>query len=83
MTACDFTGVVNDQPEVDIYYIPVVFHVIASSIDAEENIGQDIIEKAISTLNSDFRTFDGAQLPVTIEFILAKVDPNGNCNNQT
>jgi len=81
MTACDFTGVVNDQSEVDIYYIPVVFHVIASSIDAEENIGLDLIENAISKLNSDFRTFDGAQLPVTIEFILAKVDPDGNCTN--
>ncbi len=68
--------------------IPVVFHVIHEY--GPENISKAQIEDAIRILNEDFRKlnpdtsdtraiFKPYATDASIEFRLAKIDPNGNC----
>jgi len=88
------SGQINAQDRVGPYYIPVVVHVIH---DGEEgNISYAQIADAINMLNEDFnRTnvdasntrntvnapFSPVAADLEINFVLAKLDPNGNCTN--
>ena len=71
-----------------IYTIPVVFHVIHTN--GPENISREQILDQLRVLNNDFnllngnRTklrsiFSGLAADCQIKFVLAKIDPNGNC----
>ena len=74
-----------------IIYIPVVVHVIHNGDDygVNENITDEQVESQITVMTQDFRRMAGTpgfnSNPVgadtTIEFVLAKVDPNGNPTN--
>ncbi len=70
-----------------IYTVPVVFHVLYSN--SAENIHDSLLINQIEVLNRDFRrnNFDTVNTrsffksragDVKIQFVLAKVDPNGN-----
>lgn len=72
------------------YVVPVVFHVIHNG--GAENISDAQVHDAMRILNEDFnRTnpdwqnvkaeFLGLVADVSIEFRLARKDPNGNCTN--
>ena len=74
-----------------IITIPVVVHVIhnGEAIGTAPNITDAQVESQITVLNQDFRKKQGtpgfnsdpAGADVEIEFVLAKVDPNGNPTN--
>ena len=74
-----------------IIYIPVVVHVIhnGDAYGTGENITDEQVESQITVMTQDFRRLSGTPgfntNPVgadsTIEFVLAKVDPNGNPTN--
>lgn len=74
-----------------IIYIPVVVHVIhnGDAYGTGENITDEQVESQITVMTQDFRRLAGTPgfntNPVgadsTIEFVLAKVDPNGNPTN--
>lgn len=74
-----------------IIYIPVVVHVIHNGDDygVNENITDEQVESQIIVMTQDFRRMAGTpgfnSNPVgadtNIEFVLAKVDPNGNPTN--
>ena len=74
-----------------IITIPVVVHVIHSgeAIGTAPNITDAQVESQIAVLNQDFRrkigtpgfNSDPVGADVEIEFVLAKVDPNGNPTN--
>jgi hypothetical protein len=74
-----------------IIYIPVVVHVIhnGDAYGVNENISDEQVESQITVMNQDFRKMTGTpgfnSNPVgadtQIEFVLAKVDPNGNPTN--
>ena len=74
-----------------IIKIPVVVHVIHSgqAIGTAPNITDAQVESQITVLNQDFRrkigtpgfNSDPVGADVEIEFVLAKVDPNGNPTN--
>ena len=87
-------GQINAQDRVGPYYIPVVVHIIHDG--AEGNISYAQVADAIDMLNNDFNrtswdasvtrnTVDAPFLPnaadLEINFVLAKLDPNGNCTN--
>jgi len=71
--------VYNSSAEVEIYFIPVVVHKIYKNASA--NIDNSIVESAITNLNEDFRSMDGAPQNIQIKFFLARVDENGFCTN--
>ncbi len=78
----------TDQPEGVIYKIPVIVHIIYQT--AEDNITREQVLDAISVLNRDYRRlnadtsitraiFKPVAADTEIEFVLAKLDPQGNC----
>ncbi|PKP23118.1 MAG: hypothetical protein CVU05_00910 [Bacteroidetes bacterium HGW-Bacteroidetes-21] len=85
----DFTSTYKENGK-QVYIIPVVFHVVHNY--GTENISKEQILDAINVLNEDFRLrnldtmyivsqFKGIAADCTIEFRLAKIDPNGNCTD--
>lgn len=74
-----------------IITIPVVVHVIhnGEAIGTAPNITDAQVESQITVLNQDFRKMSGTPgfnsdpvgADIEIEFVLAKVDPNGNPTN--
>lgn len=71
-----------------IYTIPVVFHIIHTN--GPENISREQILDQLRVLNNDFNllngnknklrsAFSGLAADCQIKFVLAKIDPNGNC----
>lgn len=70
--------------------IPVVFHILHTG--GSENISDAQIEDAVKILSRDFQKLNADTSAVVpafkniigntgIEFVLAKIDPNGNCTN--
>lgn len=74
-----------------IIYIPVVVHVIhnGDAYGTNENITDEQVQSQITVMTQDFRRMAGTPgfntnpvgADVQIEFVLAKVDPNGNPTN--
>src|SRR5690606_24804220 len=74
-----------------IIYIPVVVHVIHNGDDygVDENISDEQVESQITVMTQDYRRMMGTPgyntnpvgADIQIEFVLAKVDPNGNPTN--
>lgn len=74
-----------------IIYIPVVVHVIHNGdvYGANENISDEQVQSQITVMNQDYRRLTGTPgfnsnpvgADVQVEFVLAKVDPNGNPTN--
>lgn len=74
-----------------IIYIPVVVHVIhnGDAYGTGENIADEQVESQITVMNQDYRRLLGTPgyntnpvgADVQIQFVLAKVDPNGNPTN--
>lgn len=74
-----------------IIYIPVVVHVIhnGDAYGVNENITDEQVQSQITVMNQDFRRMSGTPgfntnpvgADVQVEFVLAKVDPNGNPTN--
>ena len=74
-----------------IIYIPVVVHVIHNGdpYGVNENITDEQVASQITVMTQDFRRMSGTPgfntnsvgADVQIEFVLAKVDPNGNPTN--
>jgi hypothetical protein len=74
-----------------IIYIPVVVHVIhnGDAYGTSENITDEQVQSQITVMNQDYRRMTGtpgfnsntAGADTQIEFVLAKVDPNGNPTN--
>ncbi len=74
-----------------IIYIPVVVHVIhnGDAYGTNENITDEQVQSQITVMNQDFRKMSGTPgfnissvgADTQIEFVLAKVDPNGNPTN--
>ena len=74
-----------------IIYIPVVVHVIhnGDAYGTNENITDEQVASQITVMNQDFRRMLGTPgyntspvgADIQIEFVLAKVDPNGNPTN--
>lgn len=75
---------------VTVYTIPVVFHVLHQN--GAENISDAQIFDAMTILNTDMRKlnadtntiiprFKGLLSDIRIEFVLARLDPQGNCTN--
>ncbi len=75
----------------EIYYIPVVFHIIhqGEPIGSGDNISTDRILEQLETLNQDFgkmnprrndivpSVFEPVEADVEIQFVLARQDPDG------
>ena len=74
-----------------IIYIPVVVHVIhnGDAYGTNENITDEQVQSQITVMTQDYRRMAGTPgfntnavgADVQIEFVLAKVDPNGNPTN--
>ncbi len=74
-----------------IVYIPVVVHVIhnGDAYGVNENIADEQVQSQITVMTQDYRRMAGTPgfnsnavgADVQIEFVLAKVDPNGNPTN--
>ena len=74
-----------------IIYIPVVVHVIhnGDAYGTNENITDEQVQSQITVMTQDFRRMSGTPgfntnpvgADTQIEFVLAKVDPNGNPTN--
>jgi hypothetical protein len=74
-----------------IIYIPVVVHVIhnGDAYGVNENIADEQVQSQITVMNQDYRRMAGTPgfnsntvgADIQIEFVLAKVDPNGNPTN--
>ena len=74
-----------------IIYIPVVVHVIhnGDAYGVNENITDEQVQSQITVMNQDYRRMAGTPgfnnnavgADIQIEFVLAKVDPNGNPTN--
>jgi hypothetical protein len=74
-----------------IIYIPVVVHVIhnGDAYGASENITDEQVQSQMTVMTQDFRRMAGSPgfnnnavgADTQIEFVLAKVDPNGNPTN--
>jgi hypothetical protein len=74
-----------------IIYIPVVVHVIhnGDAYGVNENITDEQVQSQITVMTQDFRRLSGTPgfntnpvgADVQVEFVLAKVDPNGNPTN--
>lgn len=82
----------NSKKAVPVITIPVVVHVIhnGEAIGTAPNITNAQVESQITVLNQDYRKMLGTPggtstnpiaVDVEIEFVLAKVDPNGNPTN--
>lgn len=81
----------NSKTAATIITIPVVVHVInnGETIGTAPNITNAQVQSQITVLNQDFRKMFGTPgyntnpvgADVEIEFVLAKVDPNGNPTN--
>lgn len=72
------------------YIIPVVFHIVHAG--GNENISDDQVFSAIDVMNEDFNAgtpgissvvsqFQSVVGDVSVEFRLARLDPQGNCTN--
>lgn len=74
-----------------VIYIPVVVHVIhnGDAYGTGENITDEQVQSQITVMTQDFRKMTGTPgfnsnpigADTSIEFVLAKVDPNGNPTN--
>ena len=74
-----------------IIYIPVVVHVIhnGDAYGTNENIKDEQVQSQITVMNQDYRRMSGTPgyntnavgADVQVEFVLAKVDQNGNPTN--
>ena len=74
-----------------IIYIPVVVHVIhnGDAYGINENITDEQVQSQITVMNQDYRKLTGTAgyntnavgADTQVEFVLAKVDPNGNPTN--
>jgi hypothetical protein len=74
-----------------IIYIPVVVHVLhnGDAYGASENITDEQVQSQMTVMTQDFRKMIGTPgyntdpvgADVQVEFVLAKVDPNGNPTN--
>ena len=74
-----------------IIYIPVVVHVIhnGDAYGTNENISDEQVQSQITVMNQDYRKLTGTPgyntnavgADTQVEFVLAKVDPNGNPTN--
>jgi hypothetical protein len=74
-----------------VIYIPVVVHVIhnGDAYGSNENITDEQVQSQITVMTQDYRRMFGtpgyntntAGADTSIEFVLAKVDPNGNPTN--
>ena len=74
-----------------VIYIPVVVHVVhnGDAYGVNENITDEQVISQITVMNQDFRKMSGTPgfntnpvgADVQVEFVLAKVDPNGNPTN--
>ena len=74
-----------------IIYIPVVVHVIhnGDAYGVNENITDEQVQSQITVMTQDYRKMLGTPgyntnavgADVQVEFVLAKVDPNGNLTN--
>lgn len=74
-----------------IIYIPVVVHIIhnGDAYGVNENITDEQVQSQITVMNQDYRKMLGTPgynnnsvgADIQIEFVLAKVDPNGNPTN--
>lgn len=74
-----------------IIYIPVVVHVIhnGDAYGINENITDEQVQSQITVMNQDYRKLSGTPgfnnnavgADTQVEFVLAKVDPNGNPTN--
>lgn len=81
----------NKSESGGIIYIPVVVHVIhdGDAYGTNENISDEQVQSQITVMNQDFRRMLGTPgyntnpigADTQIEFVLAKVDPNGNPTN--
>lgn len=71
-----------------VYRVPVVFHIIYDT--EEDNISREQILDGLRVINEDYRrenadrintrpVFQSVADDMEIEFVLAKLDPNGNC----
>lgn len=80
----------RNQPELEVYTIPVVFHIFYRN--ASENISDDQILSQLDILNEDFGRYnpDTGNTPVAfrpvasntgIQFCMAQRDPQGNPTN--
>ena len=78
------------EGERSTYTVPVVFHIIHNN--GEENISNEQVFDAMRVLNEDFNKlnpdwdnvrpeFLSIVANVSVEFKLARKDPNGNCTN--
>lgn len=82
---------INQKPSsTQIYTVPVVFHVLHQG--GTENISDTQIQSAVQILTRDFRKlnsdtsaivteFKALAADCEIEFVLASLDPDGNCTN--
>jgi PKD repeat protein len=63
-----------------VYQVPVVIHVIhlGEDIGVGNNISKAQIDSGMVAINEAFRNVHGQSQDVKIEFVLAKVDTNGN-----
>ena len=81
----------NASQSGNIIYIPVVVHVIhnGDAYGVNENITDEQVQSQITVMTQDYRRMFGTPgyntntvgADVQIEFVLAKVDPNGNPTN--
>lgn len=75
-----FLRSVDNICEEQVYIVPVVVHVlhIGEPIGNGINISDAQIKGAIDQLNKDFRNQSGVSVNISIQFVLATLDPNGN-----
>jgi hypothetical protein len=86
----DYLNEINSEAG-GIIYIPVVVHVIhnGDAYGVNENITDEQVQSQITVMNQDYRRMAGTPgfnnnavgADIQIEFVLAKVDPNGNPTN--
>ena len=80
----------GDSPESVVHQIPVVFHIMY--YDEQDNISDAQIQSALTILNQDMRrlnpdtanlraVFKSSAADLEVEFVLAKIGPNGECSN--
>ena len=80
----------GDSPESVVHQIPVVFHIMY--YDEQDNISDAQIQSALAILNQDMRrlnpdtanlraVFKSSAADLEVEFVLAKIGPNGECSN--
>ena len=80
----------GDSPESVVHQIPVVFHIMY--YDEQDNISDAQIQSALTILNQDMRrlnpdtanlraVFKSSAADLVVEFVLAKIGPNGECSN--